>query len=157
MRRFAVSVPVVLLAFLIGLLLISVAVADSAKKGDAEKSTTPPTLDDRTATVTETVGGKEKKTKIDLKYCLKVKGFFDDKGFHIEEVEAGGPATQLSGGMAMMEKGDIIVEVEGKPVKSPQDYAKAMNGAADHTKVKLKIRDVNTGNDQEFEADAAKR
>jgi C-terminal processing protease CtpA/Prc len=163
MKRFLVSVPVVLLALLFGLATVSLATADSNKKGgdgdkkeDAAKSKAPQNLDDATATVTQTVDGKEKKTKITLKYCLKVKGFFDDKGFHIEEVEQGGPATQLSGGAAM-EKGDIIVEVEGKPVRSPEEYAKAINGAADHTKLKLKVRDVNTGNDQDFETAADKR
>jgi S1-C subfamily serine protease len=126
---------------------------------DKEKPKDAPTLDDGKATVTETVDGKEKTSKLDLKYALKVKGYFANDGFHIEEVDGNGPAARLddgNGNGAMMEKGDIIVEVDGKPVKSPKDYAKAMNGAADHSKTKLKIKDVNTGNDQTFYADAEK-
>jgi S1-C subfamily serine protease len=76
------------------------------------------------------------------------------------EVDPDGPAARLldDGGnqVARMEKGDILVEVDGKPVQSAKDYAKAMNGAADHDKIKLKIKDVNTGNDQVFYAAASK-
>jgi S1-C subfamily serine protease len=138
---------------LVGLATVSLAALDDNK--EKEKPKNAPTLDDRTAMLTETVDGKEKKTKLDLKYCLKVTGYFDKDGFNIEEVEPGGPAAQLSGGAAMMEKGDIIVEVEGKKIKSAQDYVKAINGAEDHTKIKIKVRDVRTGNDQDFEVGAA--
>ncbi len=133
---------------------------DEKDKTKNEKPKNAPTLDDRTATVTETVNGEEKKKTIDLKYSLKVKGYFDKHGFHMEEVEAGGPAARLSndaGQMAQMEKGDIIVEVEGKPVTSPESYAKAINGAADHTKIKVKVQDVNSGDKADFVAEAAKR
>jgi C-terminal processing protease CtpA/Prc len=116
-----------------------------------------PTLDDSTATLTEFVDGKKKESKIDLKYCLKVKGYFDNVGFNIEEVEEGGPATQLTGAGTMLEKGDIITHVDGKAVKSAADYAKAMNGASDHAQVKLRVRDVNSGNEVEVEAETAKR
>jgi S1-C subfamily serine protease len=116
-----------------------------------------PTLDDSTATLTEVVGGKKKQSKIDLKYCLKVKGYFDDAGFHMEEIEDGGPATHLTGAGTSLEKGDIITHVDGKPVKSAADYAKAMNGAADHAQVKLRVKDVNSGNEVEVEAETAKR
>jgi S1-C subfamily serine protease len=118
-------------------------------------------LDDRTGMLTETVDGKEKKTKIDLKHALKVKGYFADDGFHIEEVDADGPAARMSDaagneGAAIMEAGDVLTAVDGKPVKSASDYAKAMNGVKDPAKIKLKIRDVNTGQEVEFYANAAK-
>src|SRR5882762_2556376 len=105
--------------------LVSLGRADD-KKADA-------TFDDSTATLTQTVDGKEKKTKVELKYCLKVKGHFTDKGFEIEFVDPDGPAAMLdlNGQVAMMEKGDVIVEVDGKKVKSAEDYAKALNGAKD--------------------------
>jgi S1-C subfamily serine protease len=130
-----------------------------ARIDDKEKPKDAPTLDDRTAMLTETVGGKEKTTKIDLKYNLKVKGFFTKDGLNVEELDADGPAARLddgNGNGASMEKGDIIVEVDGKPVKSAKDYAKALNDAKDHDKVKLKVKDVNTGKDQEFFAASAK-
>jgi len=53
--------------------------------------------------------------------------------------------------------GDIIVEVDGKKVTSPDDYAKAINGVSDHEKIKLKIKDKNTGKDVEYYASARKR
>jgi S1-C subfamily serine protease len=130
----------------------------SAEEKDKPKDAA--TLDDRTATVTQTVDGKQKESKVDLKYSLKVKGYFAKDGYHIEEVDDDGPAATLSddnGNMAKLEKGDIIVTVDGKAVKSADDYVKAMNGAADHAKTKIKVKDVNTGNDQEFYANAAKR
>jgi S1-C subfamily serine protease len=119
-----------------------------------------PTLDDGTATLTEFVDGKKKQSKIELKYCLKVKGYFSKEGLHVEDLDGDGPAAMLddgNGGAAMMEKGDIIVEVDGKKVKTAEDYVKALNGAADPDKVKLKIRDVNSGNDADYYAKAAKR
>jgi S1-C subfamily serine protease len=130
-----------------------------AHADEKDKSKDAPRLDDGKATVTEIVEGKEKTSKLDLKYALKVKGYFANDGFHIEEVDENGPAFRLddgNGGLAMMEKGDIIVEVDGKSVKSPADYAKAMNGAADHNKTKLKIKDVNSGNDATYYAAADK-
>lgn len=76
--------------------------ADAADDGtDKAKPAKAPTLDDRTATLTETVDGKQ--------------------------------------------------------VKSAQDYARAMNGAADPATIKLKIRDVNTGKQVEYYAQAVKR
>jgi S1-C subfamily serine protease len=127
-----------------------------ARADEKEKPKDAPTLDDAKATLEKPDG---KKDKVDLKYALKVKGYFDKDGFHIEEVEQGGPGARLddgNGNNASMEKGDVITEVDGKPVKSVKDYVKAMNGAADHTKTKLKIKDVNTGNEVEYFADAEK-
>jgi S1-C subfamily serine protease len=147
----------VLCAALLFVLGSSVLLRADEKK---EKPKDAPTLDDRTAMLTETVDGKEKKTKVELKYSLKVKGFFDKDGYHIEELDDGGPAAMLHDGqgntIAMMEKGDIIVEVDGKKIKSADDYVKAMNGVADSTKIKLKVKDVNTGQDADFHANAAK-
>jgi ribosomal protein S6E (S10) len=137
-------------------------VVGSAARDVKEKPKDAATFDDNKATLTQTVDGKEKKKDIDLKYALKVKGYFDKDGFNMEEVEAGGPAAQLAvvaggEGNAMLEKGDIILEVDDKPIKSVEDYAKAMNGAADHSKTKVKVKDVNSGEHQTFYADAAKR
>jgi membrane-associated protease RseP (regulator of RpoE activity) len=154
MNRFPASVGVLLVALLFGLSAVTLAAADDKEK---EKPKNAPTLDDASATLTQTVDGKEKTTKLELKYALKVKGYFDGDGFNIEEVDPCGPAAKLSGGTAMMEKGDIIVEVEGKKIKSAQDYAKAINGAADSTRIKIKVRDVRSGNDQDFEVEAVKR
>ncbi len=144
------------LALLCAAMLFGLAAATLASAED-KKEKPKASLDDATGTLTETVDGKEKKSKLDLKYFLKVKGYFADDGFHIEDVDPDGPAAKLSGGQAMMEKGDIITEVDGKKIKSAQDYAKAMNGAADHATTKLKVRDVNSGQEQEFTADAEKR
>jgi len=154
MRRFQAS-----LATLCGLCLASVALADA---DDPTKPAKAPTLDDRTATLTETLNGKEKTTKIDLKYSLGVQGTIDQDGYHLEEVDKDGPAAMLSDPsgdcpVAVLEQGDIITEVDGKKVRSAQDYAKAMNGAPDHNKIKLRVRDVNTGKQLEYYAKAVKR
>jgi S1-C subfamily serine protease len=139
--------------------LVSVAAAADDEK-DKEKPKNAATLDDATATLTEMVDGKPKESKVDLKHCLKVKGYFDDKGFHLEDVDSDGPAMRLSnneGGNVQLEKGDTISEVDGKKIKSAQDYVKAMNGAADPKKVKIKVRDVRTGDEIELTAEAEKR
>jgi S1-C subfamily serine protease len=98
--------------------------------------------------------GKVEKTKLDLKYYIQVKGAFDDDGFTLSTVEPGGPATMLTNDdgnvVAALEAGDVIQEVDGKAVKSPKDYAKAMNDAKDRTKIKVKVKDVNSGNSMEF-------
>jgi S1-C subfamily serine protease len=160
MNRFQASVAILGAALLFGLAAVALANADENK--DKEKPKDAPVLDDRTATLTEVVDGKEKKTKIELKHALMVKGYFAAAGFHIEEVDADGPAARMSDaagneGVAMMEKGDVVTEVDGKRIKSASDYAKAMNGAKDPAKIKVKVRDVNTGREVEFYADAAKR
>jgi len=142
---------------LLGLATAALAGPDEEK----QKPKNAATLDDQAGTLTQTTDGKEKTSKVDLKYCLKVKGYFDKDGFNIEEVDADGPAFKLtdpdSGGVAMLEKGDIIIEVDGKKIKSAEDYAKAINGAADHTKTKIKVKDVRSGDAKDFTADAAQR
>jgi S1-C subfamily serine protease len=126
-----------------------------------EKPKNAATLDDNTAMLTENTGGQEKTSKVELKYSLKVKGWFDGDGFNIEEVEDDGPAAKLadpSGGQqAKLEKGDIITQVGGKQIKSADDYVKAMNSADDPTKIKIKVKDVKTGQEREFTAEAMKR
>ena len=158
MSRFRPQVAVLCIVLLLGLGTL----VRGGVKNDKEKPKDAPTLDDRTATLTEVAGGKEKQTKVDLKYSLKVKGYFDADGFNIEEFDMDGPAAKLTdaagtGQTAILDKGDIIVAVDGKRIKSAQDYVKAINGAADHTKIKLKIRDVRSGQEAEFLADAVKR
>jgi S1-C subfamily serine protease len=145
------------LAILCAGLFVALAAPLFAADDEKAKPKNAPTLDDSTAALTEVVDGKEKKSKIELKYCLKVKGYFDNSGFHIEEVEDGGPATHLTGAGTSLEKGDTITKIDGKSIKSPADYAKAMNGASDHDKVKLLVRDINSGNEVEVEAETAKR
>jgi S1-C subfamily serine protease len=139
-------------------------VAGSAARDDDDKDKQKDAaiFDDKAATLTQTVDGKTQKKEIDLKYALKVKGSFEKDGLKLDEVEADGPATHLAmeaggEGNAMLEKGDIIVEIDDKPVKSAEDYAKAMNGVADHAKTKIKVKDINSGELQTFYADAAKR
>jgi len=152
MSWYRAALGILSVALLLG--FSALALADKEKPKDAA------IFDDRSATLTENEGGKEKKTNIDLKYALKVRGYFDKDGFNMEEVDADGPASKLidgGGEVALLEKGDIITEVDGKKVKSAQDYAKAMNGVADPAKIKLKVRDVNTGKEIEFSASADKR
>jgi S1-C subfamily serine protease len=119
-----------------------------------------PRLDDEKQEVTRKLAsGKEEKSKVDLKYYLQVNGAFDDDGFTIESVTEGGPAAMLmaaDGSPAMMEAGDVITEIEGKAVKSPKDYAKALNDAKDHTKIKIKLKDVRTGDVVEFSVEVKK-
>jgi hypothetical protein len=131
--------------------------ADDAK----EKPKGASTLDDRTSMVTETVDGKEKTTKVDLKYSLKVKGYFDKDGFTIEELDNDAPVASLHDAdgneVGAAEKGDMIKELDGKAIKSAKDYVKAVNEAKDPSKIKIKLRDVNTGMDQEFYVAAKKQ
>jgi C-terminal processing protease CtpA/Prc len=155
MQRIHVLLAVLCAGLCVACAASAFAVADEQK--DKVKPKNAPTLDDATATLTEFVDGKKKESKIDLKYCLKVKGYFDKAGFNIEEIGDGGPATHLTGAGTMLEKGDIITKVDGKSIKSAADYAKALNGAADHDKVKLTVRDVNSSEEVEVEAETAKR
>jgi hypothetical protein len=158
MNRSRILGALVCAAVFFGFAALAFARADDDKK---EKPKGAPTLDDRTGTLTTTVEGKEKESKVDLKYSLKVKGYFANDGFHIEEVDEDGPAGHLGGPdgsqNVRMEAGDIIAEIEGKKIKSADDYVKAMNSAADHAKTKLKVRDVNSGDYAALVADAAKR
>jgi S1-C subfamily serine protease len=160
MSRFQTFVVVLAATFFLG--QGASFVTGSAAHDDKEKPKDAATFDDNTATLIQTVDGKEKKKEIDLKYALKVKGYFGKDGFKMEEVEAGGPATHLAmeaggEGNVMLEKDDIILEVDDKPIKTVEDYTKAMNGAADHSKTKIKVKDINSGEHQTFYADAAKR
>jgi S1-C subfamily serine protease len=142
------------------LTLPSAAQADNEKKANKEKPKDAATLNDEEQVVTTTVDGKTKTKKIDLTYYLQVTGYFAKNGFHIEKLTPGGPAARLmddSGNDWRMDPGDIIVEVDGKKVASPEAYAKAINAVTDHEKIKLKIKDKNTGNDVELYASARKR
>jgi hypothetical protein len=124
-----------------------------------DKSKSGPSLDDRTSMLTETVDGKDKTSKVDLKYNLKVKGVFTKDGLKLDEIDEDGPAHKLTndeGTPAYLEPGDVIREIDGKAIKSADDYVKALNGASDHEKVKIKVRDVRTGDDQVFYANSNK-
>jgi S1-C subfamily serine protease len=158
MRRCQSFVAFTCATVLLGLGALAFASIDDPKEKAKPKDAA--TLDDQAGTLT--VDGKESTKKIDLKYSLKVKGYFDKDGFNMEEVEADGPATHLrteptGDPTTSLEKGDIITEVDGKKVTSAEDYAKAINGAADQAKLKIKVKDVNTGNESDFFAEAAKR
>jgi S1-C subfamily serine protease len=155
MNRLRWFVPVFCAALLFGL-----AASAQARSDEKEKPKDAAVLDDAAGTLTETVDGKPKEKKLELKYCLKVKGYFDKDGLNIEEVDGSGPATKLqnaTGQDVMLEKGDIITEIDGKKIKSADDYVKALNGATDHSKVKVKIKDVRTGEEQSFEANTEMR
>ena len=160
MSRFQTFVVVVAATLLLG--QAANFVTGSSARDDKDKPKDAAIFDDSKATLTQTIDGKEKKKEIDLKYALKVKGYFDKDGFKMDEVEADGPAMHLAmeaggEGNTALEKGDIIIEIDDKPIKTVEDYAKAMNGAADHTKTKIKVKDVNSGEHQTFYADTAKR
>jgi S1-C subfamily serine protease len=147
------------LLFLAAVVAVGLAASRSAADDKGDKPKDAPTLDDRNSMLTETVDGKEKTSKVDLKYNLKVKGYFDKDGLHLEEVDQDGPAFKLSnadGATVMLEKGDIIKEIDGKAIKSAADYVKAMNDASDHSKVKVKVKDVRSGDDQDLVADTNK-
>jgi S1-C subfamily serine protease len=154
------AIVLLVAGFLFSLAGLTVA-QDDEQKAAKEKPKEAPTLDDEEQEVTITKGTKAETKKIELKYYLQVSGYFDKDGYNIEKVTEDGPATQLmdENGMsgASMEVGDIIVEVDGKKVASPDDDVKAINGVSDHEKIKLKIKDKNTGNDVEYYASAHKR
>lgn len=153
MRTFRTSLLTVLACVAVGL---SMALpADDEKKAKDAAS-----LDDEKQEVTTTKDGKKETKKIELKYYLQVAGHFSKEGFTMEMIGAGGPAQQLddgSGNIAMLEVGDIIVEVDGKKVSSPEDYAKAINGVSNAEKVKLNVKDKNTGMNITCYASAKKR
>jgi S1-C subfamily serine protease len=151
-----------LLALFAGFLFSLAATAQAQdEKKDKEKPKDAATLDDEAQEVTTTSGTKQETKKIDLKYYLQVSGYFDKQGYNIEKITDGSPVTQLSddngNNAIMMEVGDIIVEVDGKKVTTPQEYAKALNNVADPEKIKLKVKDKNTGNDIDLYVSARKR
>jgi S1-C subfamily serine protease len=85
-----------------------------------------------------------------LKHYIQLKGKFDKDGFHISAIKEGGPGQMLKkeakgDPMAMLEAGDVIVEVNGTKIKSQADYAKAMNSAKDPDNIEIKVKDVNSG------------
>ena len=160
MKMLRCAIVLLLAGFVFGLAGLTAA-RDDDKKADKEKPKDAATLDDEEQEVTTTKDTKAETKKIELKYYLQVSGYFDKDGYNIEKITEDGPATHLmdENGMsgASMEVGDIIVEVDGKKVMSPDDYAKAINGVSDHEKIKLKIKDKNTGKDVEYYASARKR
>ncbi|HEV3083961.1 MAG TPA: PDZ domain-containing protein [Gemmataceae bacterium] len=151
-----------LLALFAGFLFSLAATAQAQdEKKDKEKPKDAATLNDEEQEVTTTSGTKQETKKIDLKYYLQVSGYFDKQGYNIEKITEGSPVTQLSddngNNAIMLEVGDIIVEVDGKKVTTPQEYAKALNNVADPEKIKLKVKDKNTGNDIDLYVSARKR
>jgi S1-C subfamily serine protease len=151
-----------LLALFAGFLFSLAATAQAQdEKKDKEKPKDAATLDDEAQEVTTTSGTKQETKKIDLKYYLQVSGYFDKQGYNVEKITDGSPVTPLSddngNNAIMMEVGDIIVEVDGKKVTTPQEYAKALNNVADPEKIKLKVKDKNTGNDIDLYVSARKR
>ena len=159
MNRFRTSLLVLGALMLFG--FSALALASQQEKKEKQRPKDAPTLDDSKGTLTETTDGKENTKKLELKYSLKVKGYFDKDGFNIEEVEEGGPAAKLASSTGtekyQLEKGDIITEVDGKALKSADDYVKAINEASDPMKLKIKVKDVKKGEERELTAEAAKR
>ena len=132
------------------------AAEDKKKPADAKS------INDKKGEVTAVADGATATAKLPLKYCLDIQGWFDKDGLNITEVNAEGPAGHLAmkmgeEGEAALEPGDIIVEVDGKKVTTPKDYADALNNAKNHDGVKLKVKDVRTGDMQEFFAKSSKR
>lgn len=118
--------------------------------------------DDKSGELKATVDGKETVKKLPGKRSLHVRGHFEKDGFHLDEVYEDGPATKLTTvGMgeqpALLEKGDIIAEVDGKKVTTAAEYVAALDGAKDPAKVHIKVIDVNTNMPMEFTAPAAER
>jgi S1-C subfamily serine protease len=68
-------------------------------------------------------------------------------GVYILEVTAGGPATagrekpKDAGDIVMLEEGDIITHIDGKQVKTAEEYYKLMSGSGEK---KITVVDVNT-------------
>jgi S1-C subfamily serine protease len=160
MNRFRTSLLVLGVFFLFGFTAITFARSDEKKEKQRPKNA--PVLDDSTGTLTEMMDGKENTRKLDLKHCLKVKGYFDTDGFNVEEVEDSGPATKLTssagdGTPMRLEKGDIITEIDGKQIRTSDDYVTAMNNASDPTKTKIKVKDINTNQERDFTVECAKR
>jgi len=68
-------------------------------------------------------------------------------GVYILEVTTGGPAmtgherSKNGGDIVMLEEGDIITHIDGKPVKAAEDYYKLIKG---NDEKKLTVIDVNT-------------
>jgi len=157
MNRFRASLLVLGVLFLFGFTAIT---ARSDEKKEKQRPNNAPVLDDGTGTLTEMMDGKENTRKLDLKHCLKVKGYFDTDGFNIEEIDDSGPATKLTSGAGeqmKLEKGDIITEIDGKQIKAPDDYVTALNNISDPSKTKIKVKDAKTGQEHDFNVECAKR
>lgn len=120
------------------------------------------TYDDKSGELKTVADGKETVKKLPGKRSLHVRGHFEKDGFHLDEVYEDGPATKLTTvGMgeqpALLEKGDIIAEVDGKKVTTAAEYVAALDGAKDAGKVAIKVIDVNTNMPMDFTAAAAER
>ena len=116
------------------------------KPKEADKSAI---YDDAKGELKSKAGDKETTKKIDGKRCLKVKGFFAKDGFHPTAVGEDGPAMKLSSedgqGGVMLEEGDIIAEVDGKKVTTPEEYRDALDKAKEADKIKVKVINVRDG------------
>jgi hypothetical protein len=110
-------------------------VAPSGASGATPKSPTPP--------ITE--------------YRLLVDGvFLTTGGFRVTQIDPSGPAAWMwdaRRNRGVMEKDDVIVAVDGKPIHSEEEYFKAINdGAARNGTVTLRIIDGRSGTPRDWTA-----
>lgn len=77
-------------------------------------------------------------------FGLTARGLKAENGVLIDNVLAGSAADK-----AGFEKGDVITEIDGKAIHTPDDYSKAVDAAG--RIMRLKVRDRNTGNTIETE------
>jgi S1-C subfamily serine protease len=99
---------------------------------------------------------EEKKSEARQQALLKVKGtLLSDGGLEISEIDPDGPAANLrwadgTAGRVILEKGDVIIAVEGKKFRSMREMLDLLNAgyAANKGRVYLRIR--NAKNPREF-------
>jgi hypothetical protein len=81
-------------------------------------------------------------------FRLGVNASFEDGNMRIQQVAPEGAGSRLHNSevpAARLEPGDVIEEVDGKPIASMDDLVNAMNSSEDGYLL-LKIRDINSGN-----------
>src|SRR4051794_21609510 len=95
----------------------------------------------------------EEKSEVRDQATLKIKGnqLPDGGGFEITEVDADGPAANMKWangkeGRVILEKGDVIVQIEGKRFRSTREMLDLLNDgyAANNGQVRLRVLDATT-------------
>lgn len=84
-------------------------------------------------------------------WLIRAEGVWTQDGFQLTHVVPGGPANKVwsdDGSLTnvSLEAGDTIVSINDDAILSDLDWAKAMNTAPDHAKVKLTVVNVQDGN-----------
>lgn len=96
---------------------------------------------------------QEVQTETRMQAMLQLVGTFRSGGFEIDQAPTQGPGANLkkvngaSTVRGILEKGDLIVEIQGRKFRDRRDFLDQMNDAynSNNGEVKISVKDVNSG------------